>query len=154
MSDRATSEEPTEFEFTKFMDQTIRLATFGGWPETSKKTPEQLSQAGFFYMGAGERITCFSCGASKSKKWRLQSDPWVEHALLNAKCDFLKMVKGSAFIETAWKEDYERWLKKYESRKKAEKRKAEREEKKLKAEQDAKEIKVERAEKMMQENSI
>lgn len=146
------SEEPTEFDFPSLMDQSNRLATFAGWPETSKKTPGQLSHAGFFYNGRGERVTCFACGVDKSKKWRLKADPWAEHAILNSKCDFLKMVKGSAFIDAAWDEEHERNSKKAESRKKAEKRKAERAEMKLKAERDEKEMKVAREENKMQEN--
>lgn len=144
----------TLHSFGGYIDETVRLATFNKWPKSSKKAPETLSHAGFFYRGLGHQVTCFSCGTlwstSKPVKWRTQTDPWKEHALLTTKCDYLKMVKGSAFIEAVWKEDYELWYKKYEARKKAEKRKAKRDEKKLKAERDEKKMKAEQDEKNME----
>lgn len=56
-------------EFPQFIDQMVRLQTFGGWPETSKKKPDQLSHAGFFYNQTENRVFCFCCGASKSVQY-------------------------------------------------------------------------------------
>lgn len=95
-----------QHEFPKFIDQMVRLQTFGGWPETSKKKPEQLAHAGFFFNQADDRVICFSCGTHKSTKWRIRDDPWKEHALwCKGSCDYLTMVKGSDYIATAC-EDY------------------------------------------------
>lgn len=134
---RESSEERTRtrLQFPKFVDQTARLKTFDKWPKKLKKTPKKLSHAGFFYTGLGQQVTCFSCGklwiTSNAMKWRTRSDPWKEHALLSPMCEYVKMVKGSAFSESAWVEDYELWLKMYEARKGVKKRKTNRDEKQM-----------------------
>lgn len=92
--------------FPKFADQMIRLQTFGGWPETSKKKPVHLANAGFFHNQAENQVICFSCGYAKSAEWRARDDPWKTHALdCRGSCDYLTMVKGSNFT-TKVKRDY------------------------------------------------
>lgn len=40
----------------------LRLKTFEHWPKALKQRPEQLVEAGFFYIGQGDRCVCFHCG--------------------------------------------------------------------------------------------
>lgn len=57
------------------------------------------------------------------------------HAQLDIECPYLTMMKGSAYIESARKEDYIIWMKRLEERK------ADRDEKKMENEPDKKEMK-------------
>lgn len=86
--------------------KTIRLQTFGDWPESAKKNPKQLADAGFFCNQADDRFICFSCGYTNSTKWCTRGNPWKVHALYcRGDCDYLTMVKGSNYI-TSVRTDY------------------------------------------------
>lgn len=85
-------------EFPEYAIETARLRSFAEWPRLMKQKPEQLSEAGFFYTGVGDRVKCFSCGGGL-KDWDEDDEPWEQHALWMNKCRFLKLMKGEAFIE-------------------------------------------------------
>lgn len=59
---------------------------------------QQLSDAGFYYTGKGDRVSCFSCGGGL-KDWEENDDPWEQHAMWYAACEYLKLMKGVEFIE-------------------------------------------------------
>lgn len=115
-------QEETWHSFAKYIDQTNRLNSFHDWPKKSKEVSVKLSHAGFFYNGSGQQVTCFSCGklwdANKVTASHKQCYIWRKHAQLDkkSKCDYVLMVKGSEFIESVWKKDYDRWWKKIEKR--------------------------------------
>lgn len=92
-------------QFRQFSDQMTRLQSFNAWPEASKKRPEQLSSAGFFYDQADNQVVCFSCGACNQDGWYMRDDPWKVHALKSdGVCNYLTMVKGSDYIRSVWNE--------------------------------------------------
>jgi hypothetical protein len=40
----------------EYQNESARLATFERWPETAYVSPEELAQAGFVYLGSGDRV--------------------------------------------------------------------------------------------------
>lgn len=79
--------------------ETARLRSFAEWPRTMKQKPKELSEAGFFYTGTGDRVKCFSCGGGL-KDWDESDDPWEQHALWLSKCKYLKLMKGKTYIDS------------------------------------------------------
>lgn len=158
MSSTSDYGDTTWHDYGRYISQTARLNSFNKWSKKSKRTPEELSHAGFFYRGKGQQVFCFSCGkllfANKPEKWQAEYDIWMLHAQLDIQCPYLTMVKGTDYIEAARQADYNIRVKKYEERKRAEKRKAERDEKKLKAKRAEKKMESEPVEKEMKETPI
>lgn len=87
----------TRDDFPEYAIEKNRLRTFYEWPKAMKQTPQQLSEAGFFYTGKADRVICFSCGGGL-RAWEDQDDPWEEHALHYDRCDYLQSLKGSEYI--------------------------------------------------------
>lgn len=83
-----------------------RLRSYADWPRHMKQKPHELSAAGFFYTGVGDRVKCFSCGGGL-KDWDDGDQPWEQHALWLSNCNFLKLIKGEAYIESV-KENYKK----------------------------------------------
>ncbi|KAF2904279.1 hypothetical protein ILUMI_01898 [Ignelater luminosus] len=75
-----------------------RLRTFGDWPQALAQTPGKLADAGFFYMGFGDAVECFSCGIC-FRDWEPQDDPWIEHAKASPHCNYMLKVKGGNFVK-------------------------------------------------------
>ncbi|KAK3605801.1 hypothetical protein CHS0354_002418 [Potamilus streckersoni] len=63
-----------------------RLQTFGNWPSSNHQQPRDLTEAGFFYEGDGDRVTCYSCGEVLSS-WTPEDDPWAEHEKFQPRCE-------------------------------------------------------------------
>jgi baculoviral IAP repeat-containing protein 7/8 len=59
-----------------------------------------MAQAGFFYHGYVDQVSCFHCGVDLNG-WKLHDDPWTEHAAHAGECPFLNEMKTRDFIETA-----------------------------------------------------
>lgn len=88
-----------QIRFPEFATKIARLKSYNNWPGTKRQKPEQLSEAGFFHTRKKDRIVCFSCGGSLCN-WSEQDDPWEQHALHYANCDFLCLIKGPEYIKT------------------------------------------------------
>jgi baculoviral IAP repeat-containing protein 7/8 len=88
---------PKRNEYPEFLSPSTRLKTFENWPRKSTQKPEQLVDAGFFYMGIGDHVRCFSCGGVL-KDWDVNDQPWEQHALWYKKCEYLKFMKGEDYI--------------------------------------------------------
>jgi hypothetical protein len=86
-------------EHPKFQLEIKRINSYEDWPISMKQTPKELSEAGFFYTGKGDRVICFSCGGGL-KNWDESDASWVEHAKWYPKCEYLKLHKGTKFINT------------------------------------------------------
>ncbi|XP_063169475.1 E3 ubiquitin-protein ligase XIAP isoform X2 [Candoia aspera] len=74
-----------------------RLKTFVAWNSLVSK--ERLAQAGFYSLGTGDSVECFSCGGGL-KEWKAGEDPWEEHARWYPGCKYLGEEKGQAFVNS------------------------------------------------------
>lgn len=75
-----------------------RLKTFKEWPIQLKMKPVELSDAGFFYTGMGDRVQCFSCGGGL-KNWEDDDVAWEQHALWYPNCEYMKLIRGQKYID-------------------------------------------------------
>lgn len=78
----------TECAHPSFQDVQLRKETFVNWHHISDFSPEALSEAGFFYTGKADDVTCHQCGVSVNQ-WKTGDDPWTRHGHHNVRCDFL-----------------------------------------------------------------
>lgn len=92
---RSTISRP---EHPEFAVEAKRIESFEDWPKTMRQKPQQLSDAGFYYTGKGDRVSCFSCGGGL-KDWEENDDPWEQHAMWYGKCEYLKLMKDADFIQ-------------------------------------------------------
>ncbi|CAK1600382.1 unnamed protein product [Parnassius mnemosyne] len=83
--------------YPKYSIISERLNSFTLWPKSLKQTPAQLADAGFFYTGCGDRVTCFCCGGVL-QDWDSDDDPWDQHAKWFAQCDYVRLVNGRGYV--------------------------------------------------------
>ena len=74
-----------------------RLASFEDWPKALNQKPSELSHAGFYYTGKGDKVICFACGGGM-KDWEPNDVPWEQHAICYSDCQYLNRMKG-AFVK-------------------------------------------------------
>lgn len=68
---------PPRTAYPRFRRESERLISFDHWPLQYLR-PEQLAAAGFFYLGQGDDVACFECGA-EINNWQRGEDPMAEH---------------------------------------------------------------------------
>ena len=56
-----------------------RIATYCNWPYHVDYQPADFADAGFFYLGVGDRVKCFYCNGGL-QHWKNDQEPWSEHA--------------------------------------------------------------------------
>lgn len=84
----------------EYFDANDRFQSFTTWSNLDNKVkPQELSEAGFYYLGIGDSVKCFSCGGCL-KDWEKNDDPWKEHARWFGGCKYLKQCKGSEFVKS------------------------------------------------------
>ncbi|CAL1545883.1 unnamed protein product [Lymnaea stagnalis] len=107
MSSRSNGPGPTYAELgiiterpkrTEYALRQKRLETFENWPRDHHLTPEDLSEAGFYYAGYGDCARCFYCGGGL-RNWDDEDNVWVEHARWFPKCAYIRQQMGQAFID-------------------------------------------------------
>jgi hypothetical protein len=81
-----------------------RKLTFFAWPKCLQYIADDLVEAGFFYNGESDHVTCFCCGIA-IKDWECCSNPWEDHAAFSPKCKFLIMTRGQQFINEIQRKD-------------------------------------------------
>ena len=64
------------------------MKTFENWNSKINATPPELVDAGFYYLGAGDRVTCFYCGGGL-KNSEVKDNPWYEHAKFYPLCKYV-----------------------------------------------------------------
>ena len=57
-----------------------------------------MSAFSLFYTGYADCARCFFC-AGGLKNWEAPDNPWIEHARWFPKCGYIRMCKGSMFVE-------------------------------------------------------
>ncbi|KAK6993420.1 E3 ubiquitin-protein ligase XIAP [Biomphalaria glabrata] len=83
-----------------------RLETFSSWPTGRISTPQNLAQAGFFFVDKSEHgiydcVQCFQC-CIQLYSWTGEDEPWVEHAGKKEEaCPFVVDEMGQAFTAKA-----------------------------------------------------
>ncbi len=81
----------------KYSTCEARLRSFRDWPPALRQRPQQLAEAGFFYMGLSDQVKCFSCDGGL-RNWQSEDEPWTEHARWFSRCNFVRLVKGDEFV--------------------------------------------------------
>ncbi|XP_070769393.1 E3 ubiquitin-protein ligase XIAP [Enoplosus armatus] len=69
-------------------NEEARLQTFSCWPSTAPVRPQDLAQAGLYYLGKGDRVQCFCCGGVLSG-WEAGDTAWGEHGKHFPYCFFI-----------------------------------------------------------------
>ena len=92
--------------YPKFKLESQRIASFKNWPKALKQKPEDLADAGFFYTGTGDHVTCFYCGGCLID-WEETDTPWEQHAIWYSNCQFIKLIKGVEYVERVLKSKLE-----------------------------------------------
>jgi len=77
-----------------------RLKTFQKlmWPVGLKQKPNMLAEAGFFYTGASDMVTCFYCNGGL-QNWELCDTPFEEHAKYYPDCGFLNITMSPQYVK-------------------------------------------------------
>lgn len=84
-------------EYPAYAIESRRLRSFEDWPKQMKQKPAQLADAGFFYTGSFDSVTCFSCGGGL-RSWEEDDDPWEQHALyFGVVCKYVRLIKGENY---------------------------------------------------------
>ncbi|KAK9502252.1 hypothetical protein O3M35_011055 [Rhynocoris fuscipes] len=65
-----------------------RLRTFANWPEDAPVDPRRIAKAGFYYMGLGMEVQCFSCGG-RIAEWNYGDKVMAKHISLDPRCPFV-----------------------------------------------------------------
>lgn len=70
-----------------YQRETMRLASFSGYPTSAVKSPSLLASAGFVYIGDGvnDRVKCYFCSAEK-ENWQQSDDIDEVHMELDPHC--------------------------------------------------------------------
>ena len=72
-----------------------RVDTFLTWERSIiQAQPEELGEAGLFYIGEGDRVKCWYCNGGL-QHWEYDDDPWFEHAKWYPLCEYLLQKKGA-----------------------------------------------------------
>ena len=79
----------------KYVSEQKRVNSFRDsdwpWPQDQvTQTPEELSIAGFFYLGLSDHVRCYHCGGGL-RNWEIDDDPWELHAKFYPQCLFIKI---------------------------------------------------------------
>uniref|UniRef100_A0A5F8H3Q1 Baculoviral IAP repeat containing 2 n=1 Tax=Monodelphis domestica TaxID=13616 RepID=A0A5F8H3Q1_MONDO len=93
-------QETSRFNVSNLSMQThaARVKTFVTWPPQIPVHPEQLANAGFYYVGRNDDVKCFCCDGGL-RCWESGDDPWVEHAKWFPRCEYLIRMKGQEFVD-------------------------------------------------------
>jgi hypothetical protein len=71
------------------LSYTDRLSTFTNWPQQIVQRPGELSSAGFYYTGVGDRVRCGFC-EGELYQWEVTDIPFQEHLRWFPDCLFIK----------------------------------------------------------------
>lgn len=90
--------EYVEYAYPEMSKRCQRRKTFKHWPYQEIQDSEDLVEAGFFYLGNGDKVYCFCCGIGLNE-WTKDDIPMEEHAKFTNKCSFLVKEKSEEFVE-------------------------------------------------------
>ncbi|KAK7067889.1 Protein DETOXIFICATION 47, chloroplastic [Halocaridina rubra] len=77
-----------------------RLESFKSFPKHLLQTPEDMAEAGLYFLGLSDIVRCFHCDGGLYN-WRMDDIPWEVHARWYPLCPYVKHIKGQQFINEA-----------------------------------------------------
>lgn len=86
---RHSSPAPAKF---KQLEERIKSYKDVVWPADFYVNSENLSSAGFYYIGPTDRVKCAFCGG-KLKKWQINDSPLDEHIKHFPLCSFVRTLE-------------------------------------------------------------
>ena len=92
-----------------YVKPTNRFETFNFWPHNSTLSKYDMVNAGFYYTGVKDIVTCFHCGIS-IEDWSSVTDSKREHKKHSPNCNFMKMVKEDLMFNELLPPDYYRYI--------------------------------------------
>ncbi|KAI4491236.1 hypothetical protein M0802_010332 [Mischocyttarus mexicanus] len=84
----STLKSVDEVDNVNYRFESERLRSFRNWPVSFLK-PEKLAEAGFYYLGEGDKVKCFECNIEICQ-WVENDDPMEDHARWSDRCRFIK----------------------------------------------------------------
>ncbi|ABQ51959.1 iap-3 [Spodoptera litura granulovirus] len=75
-----------------------RLASFKNWTKTTGPKPEELADAGFYYVGEGDKTKCFHCNGGLNH-WQDDDVAWEQHAFWFSRCAYVLLIKGESYVD-------------------------------------------------------
>ena len=74
------------------------LDNFSIWPAYRiRATPQQIVDAGMYYLGERDRVKCWYCNGGL-QNWERDDDPMEEHAKWFPLCEFVLQQKGPDYV--------------------------------------------------------
>jgi len=74
----------------QYVTEHSRLQTFSSWPPGLSQRPEEMAQAGFYYVGRSDQVKCFYCNGGL-QSWQPDDDVVAEHRKWFPTCVFLQL---------------------------------------------------------------
>lgn len=93
--ERVCVNDPPKFPDHATLSQ--RLGSFKRGNVSRGHMAEGLADAGWFWIGPGDKVQCFQCGGNL-RDWEPEDDPWEEHKRWYSHCPYIK-----AYFPTARK---------------------------------------------------
>ena len=81
-----------DFLNPKFISEKSRIQSFENKQDSFAQKTGDLASSGFFYIGPGDVVKCFSCGLQLGL-WREKDDVEYEHKRWSPSCTFLNLSK-------------------------------------------------------------
>jgi len=75
-----------------------RLSTYQNFPMDSPVHPIRLAEAGFYYQGKQDEVTCFKCNF-QHVNWTTDQDPFKIHSSMSSGCPFIKQHPKTDFTK-------------------------------------------------------
>lgn len=82
-----------------------RFDSFASWPPAKHQTREQLAEAGFYYTGHLDEVSCFYCGVSLMD-WDDNEESWEMHYRRSSTCFYILTIKGENYLQNLQKDIY------------------------------------------------
>ena len=88
---------PVNPQMYKKLNQLRTFKVTNIWPHHILATPNELADAGFFYLGESDRVKCFYCNGGL-RNWKLDERPWEEHAKWFPLCEYVLQRQGVNYV--------------------------------------------------------
>ena len=85
----SSSSSHTSPSLTEYKFEHLRRETFRSWPSDAYVGPDEMAQAGFIYLGSGDRVQCVFCNGIL-KNWVPGDKAFQEHQRKFPYCPFVK----------------------------------------------------------------